>query len=451
MLNLIPHPARRATRFSRRQMLRALSAGAAGMSLPNVLQANEVHAFSGPAKRCIYIFLCGGPSQLDMWDMKPDAPSEIRGPFSPIRTSVPGMQISELLPQTAKHADKMAIVRSMHHDNPNHDVGILYSLLGTANPPSLAAFPPKRDDHPGLGAIAGKLLGAPGELPAWVSLPRPFTTGARFYKGQTAGFLGPDFDCFSPNEAKIDSLGDKDFEVSSLAPVAGLDLTRLRSREDLLNGIDRFGKALDGVNSIEQSDEYHRKAFSMLTTDATRDAFDLSRESDKLRDRYGRNEYGQSFLMARRLAESGVRTVNVFWTFYGEDGCQFNLWDNHGSDKPVCGGINNGLEMLTAPYCTPAFDKAYSALLEDLHLRGQLDETLVVVVGEFGRTPKINGKGGRDHWPNCYSAVLAGGGISGGQTYGKSDQHAAYVDEKASAPMTLQRRFCTPSVFRRKR
>ena len=194
MLNLVPNPRRRTSRFSRRQMLRALSAGAAGMSLPNILSAKETDSFSGPAKRCIYIFLCGGPSQLDMWDMKPDAPSEIRGPFSPIRTAVPGMQISELLPETAKHADKMAIVRSMHHDNPNHDVGILYSLLGTSNPPSLAAFPPEREDHPGLGAIASKLLGAPGELPAWVSLPRPFTTGARFYKGQTAGFLGPHFD-----------------------------------------------------------------------------------------------------------------------------------------------------------------------------------------------------------------------------------------------------------------
>ncbi len=407
------------------------------MSLPNVLSASDDQSFSGPAKRCIYIFLCGGPSQLDMWDMKPDAPSEIRGPFSPIRTSVPGMQISELLPQTAKHADKMAIVRSMHHDNANHDVGILYTLLGTSNPPSLTAFPPKRDDHPALGAIASNLLGVPGELPAWVSLPRPFTTGARFYKGQTAGFLGPDYDCFSPNEAKIDSLGDKEFEVRSLNPVDGIDLDRLRSRQDLLANIDTLGDSLEKIHSIEQAAQCHEKAFSMLTTNATRDAFDLSQESSKLRDRYGRNEYGQSFLMARRLVESGVRTVNVFWTFYGEDGCQFNLWDNHGSDKPVCGGINNGLEMITAPYCTPAFDQCYSALLEDLSQRGMLDDTLVVVVGEFGRTPRINGSGGRDHWPNCYSTVLAGGGINGGQIYGKSDKHAAFVDEKGVTPDDL--------------
>lgn len=404
------------------------------MSLPQVLSSAEANSFDGSAKRCIYIFLCGGPSQLDMWDPKPDAPSGIRSAFNPIPTNAPGIQLTELLPQTAKHADKFSIIRSMHHDNPNHDIGIIYTLLATANPPNKKSSPPERSDPPGIGGALSSLMGAPGELPAWVTLPRHFTTGARFFKGQTAGFLGPKHDSFTPNEPKKDSLGDKEFEVSSLEPAEGLDIDRLRSRQELLGRIDALGEKISDLPSIAQADQYHAKAFEMLATNRTREAFDLRQENEKLRDRYGRNEYGQSFLMARRLVESGVRMVNVFWTFYGEDGCQFNLWDNHGSDKEVCGGYNRGIDMITAPYCTPAFDKAYSALLEDLHQRGLLDDTLVVVVGEFGRTPKINGRAGRDHWPHCYSSVLAGGGIRGGEIYGKSDSHAAYVDEKGVTP-----------------
>ncbi len=433
-LNLIPCPTRRSARHSRRQALRALSAGTAGLGLPQILTGAAANRAEGPAKHCIYLFLCGGPSQLDMWDPKPEAPSGIRSVFRPISTYVPGIQLTELLPETAKHADKFSIVRSMHHDNPNHDVGILYTLLATSNPPNKRAFPPSRSDRPGLGGALANLLGAPGELPAWVTLPRHFTTGSRFYKGQTAGFLGAEFDSFTPNEPKVDSLGDKEFEVSSLGPVEGLDLERIRTRQHLLGQLERLETLAADLPETLPAERYREKAFEMLTTNRARDAFDLRRESESLRDRYGRNEYGQSFLMARRLVESGVRTINVFWTFYGKDGCQFNLWDNHGSDKEVCGGYNRGIDMITAPYCCPAFDKAYSALLEDLHQRGLLDETLVVVVGEFGRTPKINSRAGRDHWPNCYSAVLAGGGIRGGEIYGKSDSHAAYVEEKGVTP-----------------
>ncbi|MFT5470493.1 MAG: hypothetical protein ACI8UO_005622 [Verrucomicrobiales bacterium] len=441
MLNLLPSRPGRGLAMQRRNFLAAASAGAAGLSLPQILQANTAsqtgQAFDGSAKNCIYIFLCGGPSQLDMWDPKPEAPSGIRSAFQPISTNVPGIQLTDLLPKTAKHADKMAIIRSMHHDNASHDVGIARTLLSMANPPTKKTSPPERQDPPAVGGALSYLLGSPGELPAWVTLPRHFTTGPRFFKGQTAGFLGPEFDSFTPDEAKIDSLAAKEFAVNSLQPADGLTLERLRSRQQLLDRMD--GLAGDWLESpaILPAREHHEKAFEMLTSDQAKRAFDLTAESPKLRDAYGRNEYGQSFLMARRLVESGVRMVNVFWTFYGEDGCQFNLWDNHGIDGLVCGGYSKGIDMITAPYCAPAFDLAYSALLEDLHQRGLLDDTMVVVLGEFGRTPKINKTAGRDHWPNCYSVVLAGGGVRGGQVYGKSDAHAAYVDEKPVTPDDL--------------
>ena len=239
------------------------------------------------------------------------------------------------------------------------------------------------------------------------------------------------------SEEKRDSLADKEFKIQSLQPAIGVDERRLIGRKALL---DRFDRLVEETLSSNQSDSMrttYEKAFSMLSSEGVRRAFDLSREPGTLRDRYGRNEYGQSFLLARRLVETGVRMVNVFWTFYGPDGCQFNLWDNHGSDKEVCGGYNTGVEMIKAPYCCPSFDTAFSALLMDLDQRGLLNETLVVAVGEFGRTPKINKNAGRDHWPACYSTVLAGGGIRGGQVFGASDRHAAYVKHSPVTPDDL--------------
>jgi len=441
MLNLLPSSAVSGSAMRRRGFLAAAGTGAAGFGVPSVLPAGVTaqsgHSFRGSARNCIYIFLCGGPSQLDMWDPKPEAPDGIRSPFQPISTSVPGIQLTELLPQTAKHADKMAIVRSMSHGSSSHDTGILFTLLATARPPSNRASPADRQDAPGIGGALNYLLGAPGELPAWVTLPRHFMTGTRFYKGQTAGFLGPKYDSFTPDEAKVDSLSDKEFETRSLQPADGLTLARLQSRQHLLGRIDRMAGDWAASPFVQASEEYNNKAFNLLTSDRAKRAFDLRQESQQLRDRYGRNEYGQSFLLARRLVESGVRMVNVFWTFYGSDGCQFNLWDNHGLDGKVCGGFNRGIDMITAPYCCPAFDLAYSALLDDLDQRGLLDDTLVVVLGEFGRTPVVNKFAGRDHWPDCYSIVLAGGGVGGGQVYGKSDSHAAYVEDKPVSPDDL--------------
>lgn len=436
---MILMPSRRPTGrvLKRRELLRISAASAVGLSLPEMLQAQGKSghsAASATARNCIYIFLCGGPSQLDMWDPKPDAPSGIRSPFKPLQTSAEGIHFTELLPLTARHADKLAIIRSMRHDNSSHQVGIAYTLLATANPPSAETFPPTREDHPAIGGALNYLLGAPTELPSWVILPRVFTTGSNFYKGQTAGFLGPAHDPFALAEPKVDSLADREFEIASLTPPADVSRLRQHSRRELLEHIDGLSDPRLESPGMSRVQHYREQALAMVSTDRGKRAFDLNAEPAALRERYGRNEYGQSFLLSRRLIESGVRMVNVFWTYYGKDGCQFNLWDNHGIDGPVCGGYRTGFDMIRAPYCCPSFDQAFSALLEDLDVRGLLRETLVVVVGEFGRTPKINKTAGRDHWPNCYSAVLAGGGVQGGQTYGKSDQHAAYVDEAPVSP-----------------
>ncbi len=438
MLSLMPLSPANQRRLNRRDLLRLGGMAAMGFSLPEqVRAANSQDSSHATAKNCIYIFLCGGPSQLDMWDPKPQAPIQIRGPFNDIPTSVPGIRFGELIPKTAQNADKLAVVRSMHHDSNSHDIGIMYTLLADSKPPSRRAYPPVRSDHPGLGAILHNLLGPTADVPAWVTVPRPFTTGERFYKGQTAGFLGPKYDGFHMNEEKKDSLAFKEFQVDTLRPPSEVSEQRFSSRKTLFAQLDNLAEQEFDSAPTDAVRQNYEKAFSMISSNGARRAFDLSREADSMRDRYGRNEYGQSFLLARRLVEAGVRMVNVFWTFYGPDGCQFNLWDNHGSDKKVCGGYNKGLDMLTAPYCCPSFDQGFSALLEDLDDRSLLDDTLVVAVGEFGRTPKINKWTGRDHWCSCYSTVLAGGGVQGGQVYGASDAQAAYVKNSPVTPEDL--------------
>jgi hypothetical protein len=421
--------------MTRREALQLGAMTSAGVLSPALqsARADRHQTHSATAKRCIYIFLCGGPSQLDMWDLKPNAPDSIRGPFQPINTSVPGMQIGDLLPLTAKQADRFAIIRSMMHSSTSHDVGIKYTLLGDSKAAG-PAYPPLPTDHPGMGGILRSLIGDSGRLPAWVTLPRPFTTGSRSYRGQTGGFLGSSYDPFLLNEEKKDSLADKTFRIDALDTPDGVNGSRFDNRRRLLESVDSQARELIDSASSTQVRQQYEKAFDLVTSGEVRGAFNLEREPTALRDRYGRNEYGQSFLLARRLAERGVQYVNVFWTYYGKDGCQFNLWDNHGSDKQVCGGYNRGLDMIRGEYCCPSFDRAFSALLQDLTDRGMLDDTLVVVTGEFGRTPKINKYTGRDHWCSCYSTVLAGGGIHGGAIHGASDAHAAYVKESPVRP-----------------
>ena len=441
MFSLFPTAGRslgRPLHIGRRDALRLGGMSSLSAMLPTlqVAASENRQSHAATAKRCIYIFLCGGPSQLDMWDPKPNAPDSIRGPFGPIQTRVPGMQIGDLLPLTAQRSDKFTIIRSMTHESNAHDVGIMYSLLADSAATG-PADPPLASDHPGIGGILQSLLGETGRLPAWVTVPRPFTTGDRYYRGQTGGFLGSAFDPFLLNEEKKDSLANKTFRIGALELPEAVDTSRLSHRRRLLATVDQRAADLISSASSHQARTHYEKAFDLISSADVRGAFDLEREPASLRDRYGRNEYGQSFLLARRLVEAGTRYVNVFWTYYGKDGCQFNLWDNHGLNQDVCGGYNRGVDMIRGEYCCPSFDRAFSALLDDLSDRGMLDDTLVVVTGEFGRTPQINQYSGRDHWCSCYSTVLAGGGIRGGAVYGTSDEHAAYVKDSPVRPEDL--------------
>lgn len=441
MLQLMPGARSPRSRITRRDMVRISAMGALGAGLSGRLdqvEASTDRPLAGPARHCIYIFLCGGPSQLDIWDPKPLAPSEIRGPIKPIATSVPGIQFGDLIPLTARHADKLSVIRSLHHDSNSHQTGILRTLLASKRETG-AAFPPEPSDHPSIGAMLSHLYGAQGTLPPWVVLPRYFTTGNQFYKGQTAGFLGNRYAPLEVGEAKQDSLARTEFNLKNLDLRGnGTSPAELESRRSLLASLEE-NRDIGSEAPVQQFQSLRDRAHALLTSRQVREVFDVTREPQPLRERYGMNEYGQSFLLARRLVEADVRMINVFWTFYGKDGCQFNLWDNHGgkADTEICGGINKGLDMLRHDYCCPSFDRAFSALLEDLDQRGLLDETLVVVVGEFGRTPKINAHTGRDHWSSCYSAVMAGGGIRGGTVYGQSDKHAAYVADMPVTPYDM--------------
>lgn len=433
MLSLLPAQSSARQRLSRREWLRlSLLSAAVPMLRGRAGEAsNEQQAAT--AKHCIYIFLCGGPSQPDLWDLKPNAPDGIRTVFDPIATNVPGIHFGSLIPQVARHADKLAVIRSLTHSDNNHTSAIVHSLLGQL-PPRPGEHFVSRSDHPGLGGILHRVCGDCGTMPPWVILPRFFGTNSPAYKGQSAGFLGGAYDPLLFNKERKASLSEAPLTLDALALPDGVSHGRFRSRHRLL---DVLGCELDSPSDSNSRlhDDYDQ-AFELISSETVNRAFDLNRESDATRDRYGRNEYGQSFLMSRRLVEAGVRMVNVFWTFYDDKGCQFNLWDNHGVANDVCGidGQLTGLQQLTHQYCTPSFDRSFSALLEDLDERGLLEETLVVVAGEFGRTPRINKTSGRDHWAHCYTQLLAGGGVRGGQVYGASDAQGAYVKDLPVTP-----------------
>lgn len=433
MIHLFPSPDHAPRRWNRRQWLTmsAMAAGGLAHFVANraALSAGEVSR-RATADHCIYIFLCGGPSQPDLWDMKPAAPGGIRSEFQPISTNVPGIQFGELIPQVARHADKLALVRSMTHSNNEHGGAIAHSLLGQLPAPPGDLYV-SRTDHPGLGGILHHRLGTQGTSPPWIVLPRYFGTSSPPYKGQSGGFLGSAYDPLFFDKERRGSLTESPLTIGSLTLPDGMDRERLTGRQALREMLQRPLT----TSAVSRLTEQYDSAFGLLVSPETRNSFELEREPSPIRDRYGRNEYGQSLLMARRLVEAGVRFVNVFWTFFDTKGCQFNLWDNHGVPNDVCGidGQLTGRQQLTHKYCTPSFDQSFSALLEDLSARGLLERTLVAVAGEFGRTPKINQTAGRDHWAHCYTQLLAGGGVRGGQVWGASDAQGAYVKD---APVT---------------
>jgi len=410
---------------SRRETIRVGALALGGMCLPGLLRARTLGRSSGPsgfgrARSCILIFLWGGPSQLDTWDPKPGAPEDIRGPFRPISTKVPGISISEHFPLLAQQMHRLAIVRSMSHDDPAHLSTAHRILTGHLAPtPKSDAAGPSAHDWPHLGAIVTKLRPTQSAIPSAVNMPwsvmHPAAPGGKA-PGQDAGWLGKAYDPFhvegDPNAAG--------FHVEGLSPPQGITIGRLSARRALQYRIAR--DAGGSCNGPPSWDGFQEKALAVLVSAEARSAFEIDGEDPRLRDRYGRHIHGQCLLLARRLIEAGVGLVTVNWHDDGQ-----NFWDTHGDNF-------NQLKNRLMP---PA-DQAFAALLDDLASRGLLDETLVVWVGEFGRTPRITkANSGREHWPHCYSAALAGAGVRGGSVFGASDRWAAYPQSDPTSPEDL--------------
>ena len=393
------------------------------VALPQLLEARAAERTTvsdtfGRAKRVIMLYLHGGHPQQETFDPKPNGPSAVRGEFGAISTSVPGVSFSELLPRTAEIADRLAVIRSMTHDNPNHVQASLPANTGHRHPPEVSTrgdFPPSDTDFPPFGAVLDRLQPKRQTLPSWVRVgPLMRRSNGTVLHGQLPGFLGAKNSSFAVDQ----SLLADDVDVESVRPADELNPIRLRSRHQLLREFDGERRRLNEVASAGNLDAFYQRAFDLLTSDQTRNAFDLGSEPTALRDRYGRTEFGQRCLLARRLVESGVSMVNVSYCHTPS-----GSWDTHSK---------NFSKMKTS--LAPTLDVAFSALVNDLGERGLLDETLVVVNAEFGRTPAINRNSGRDHWPWVYSLALCGAGVQSGVVHGASDDSAAYPTSHPHAP-----------------
>lgn len=418
--------------ISRREMLRIGGLSTFGLSLPKLLQAapqalidpdNPTDRTFGRAKSVIVVWLQGGPPQHETFDPKPEAPVEIRGPFKPIQTNVPGTFFGELLPRTARIADKLAVCRSLFTNDNNHDSSGYWVLTGYKyQGPNSRTIQPT--DWPYLGSIVKRLK--PSDtlpplsvvwLPEWLRLNENVTPA-----GQTGGFMGRQWD----PERVLGDPRDAEFKVEGLE-TADLPPLRLRQRIDLLTQVERHFDLLHRGEAARIYDQYQRQAFDLLTSDRARRAFRIQDEPQTLRERYGNTKWGQSLLLARRLVEAGVRLVHVNWCREpGEQAVDNPAWDTHAQNA-------DRLE----DFLCPIFDVGFTALMEDLQQRGLLDETLVVVASEFGRTPKINPSGGRDHWGPVFFFALAGAGIAGGQVYGASDKIGGYPAKDPVSPGDL--------------
>jgi hypothetical protein len=404
---------------SRREFLQIGGLGAVGLALPDLFRARASSPTpsqrgAGQARACILLFMGGGPPQMDTFDLKPDAPVEVRGQFPPIATSVPGTRISSLLPALAKQAHRYTIIRTVSDEYTGgaHGQSVYLALTGHKNPRVKGDdIKPAPDDYPCMGSAVARLRGAGQVLPPHIWL---LDMHRRTFAGEGGGFLGQACDPFrilqDPNRP--------DFRVQGITPTREVPLDRLAGRRGLLERIQRYHDSLPGRRTV---DAHQDRAFTMLLAPATRSAFDLSAEPAQVRERYGRHKFGQGVLLARRLVERGVPLVTVYWN--GEE--VPGGWDLHYRNR-------ERLPPLAGP-----LDRAFSALLDDLSTRGLLDETLVVWMGEFGRAPLIEREGGRGHWGRCYSVVLAGGGSNAGMVHGRSDRRAAYPSDGDVSPQDL--------------
>jgi hypothetical protein len=385
--------------LNRRSMLKVGALALGGLTLPGLLRARAANGSSANRKSVILVWLAGGPSHIDMYDLKPNAPAEVRGEFKPINTNVPGVQIGEHLPLQAKIFDKLSVVRSAYHTNAGHGMGSQWMQTGYQ-----ATIEVNDNIFPSTGSVVSKLKGPnePG-LPAYVTLPRKVSFA-------NAAYLGASYNPFSPDA----NPNDPGFQVRNLKLPGRVSAERLENRKKLVSDIDALRRDVDLKGDVSGFDTFYKDALEMVTNTKAMDAFDVNKEPVKLRDRYGRNDLGQCCLLARRLVEAGV----TFVTVQAGGG-----WDTHG---------NNFTELKRR--LLPQFDAGVSALVEDLHDRGLSDDGLVISFGEFGRTPKINKDAGRDHWPGAMSVLYAGGGLKMGQMIGTTDSTASYPTSKPYTP-----------------
>jgi len=401
---------------TRRDVMKVGALGAVGLSLPQYLAAKERGAIDKKHdnRAAIMIFNLGAPSQLDTFDMKPDAPAETRGPFKPISTAADGMQISEILPLHAKVADKFSLVRSCYHKGAAvHDAGWQMMQTGRLFTGGV--------NTPHMGSAVSYLRGRKSDLPPFVVLPETMGRGGgNLPNGQAGGFVGKAHDPFS----LMADPSKPNFQAPDLLPPSYIGAARLERRRRMRSVVDETVKHFEASENAQLLDENFQVAYRLMTSKQARQAFDLSKEPKKVRERYGMTRFGQCCLLARRLVEAGVRfvTINTFLTVFGEV-----TWDIHGS-KPFTS--IEGMKNIVAPM----YDQAYSALIEDLHDRGMLDDTLVCNLAEFGRTPRVNPAGGRDHWPQCFTCYFAGGGVKGGRVVGSSDPVGGVPADRPAGP-----------------
>ena len=414
--------------ITRRDLLQVGSLGLVALGLPELLQARQAAAAEGRSKRgisCLFIVQYGGASHLDTFDPKPAAPEEIRGPYAPIATNVPGMQLTDMLPRLARIADCFTLVRSMTHGTSDHNGGMHVCMTGHSKP---------TERTPYFGSIAAKLRPATHSVPPYVWLQNLAGDVVPWYLN--GGVLGAAFGPWVIGKDETNA-AQPEFRVCDFDPPDGLDPRRQAGQSELLNQLSTLSGSRYQSPPTDEYRQFQRQAFDLVTGEQARQAFDLAQEPDAIRDRYGRHALGQNLLLARRLVEAGVRLVTVnAWCGRAstDDVLATQGWDHHGAAIQKCGIFDKGTFSLG--FVLPRFDEALSALLEDLRQRGLLETTLVVVVGEFGRTPKIasNPYPGRDHWPQCYSALMAGAGIGGGAVYGGSDKHGAFVAGRPVSP-----------------
>ena len=400
--------------MQRREVLQVGYSGLLGLGLPSVVaRAANVGSAQPPTspKSVIVVFLTGACSHHDTFDMKPDAPAGIRGDFQSIDTAIPGYRICDQLPRLAERADKYSVIRTLSHRDNNHLMSTHHVLTGAMQPGGFFDKVASRDDWPCYSSAMSFLNPRNDGIPSGVNLPTYLAGGALTWPGQHAGFLGPNFD---PWQIKGDP-NKPDFKVDALTLAPGINVERLGRRQRLLNQVNDQQRQLGEVAQTRRMTSDQELAFSILTSSDLARAFELQREPDKVRDRYGRHAFGQSLLLARRLIQVGVPVVQANMG-------SVQHWDNHSN---IVGALKGRL---------PPLDQGVAALLDDLETMGRLDDTLVMVLGEFGRTPKINANKGRDHWGPCFSGVFAGAGVRGGQVIGKSDEIGAYPVTTAYSP-----------------